>query len=104
MKIYAGILISLFAVNAMAFDFCKPGDFKGCSAKLKAYNQTSKNASFEKKFDEVCMASKKFKCVKKVVRGEIADEMKYMVQENKKAQFYTAVIDGENFIYTFEQK
>ena len=104
MKIYVGIFLSLVGASAMAADFCKAGDFKGCGAKLKALNQSTKDASFEKKFDDVCMGSKKFKCVKKIVRGEIKDEMKYTADEHKKAQLFTATVDGENYIYIFEAK
>jgi hypothetical protein len=104
MKMLAGFLISLVSVSTMASDFCKAGNFKECGAKLKALNTTIKDVSFEKKFDDVCMSSKKFKCVKKVVRGDVKDEMKYTTDEHKKAFLYSAAVDGENYIYIFEAK
>lgn len=104
MKAVLMALVGLVATSAMAADICKPGDYKDCSVKLKSLNQKEKGPEFQKHFDDVCMASKKFKCVKKIVRGEISDEMKYTKEENPKASLFSAVIDGENYIYIFSQK
>lgn len=104
MKAIFTVILGLTMASSAMAELCKAGDYKGCAAKLKALNQKEKGTEFQKKFDDVCMGSKKFKCVKKIVRGEIADEMKYTREERPKANLFSATIDGENYIYIFELK
>ncbi len=98
------IFLSFFAGVAQAKDLCKKGDLKDCTAFLKKLNESEKGERFEKAYNEICEENPKFKCVRKVVRGDVKEEMKYSVEEQPKAVFFEVTLDEETSIFSLEGK
>lgn len=103
MKFFGVILILGIGGFARA-EVCKHGDLKACAAALQKINAHNQEMDFTKAYDEVCGANAKFKCIKKIVRGDMKTEMGYTRQDHPKAHLYPAKADGENYIYILEAK
>lgn len=94
-----------FLLAAPAFaGICKVGDLKDCSAALKKIHAGDQGDTFAKAYDDVCGENAKFKCVKKIVRGDMKEELQYTRQDHPKASLFNVKLDGESYIYILESK
>lgn len=98
--------LSLFILSSPAFaKHCKTGDLNACAAVLtKMHRAKVTPTKFVQTFDQVCAENAKFRCVKRTVRGDVAEEMKLTKQENPKAHLYEVRVQAEDFIYILENK
>ena len=96
------LLFSLLAsTSAFAGDVCKPGDFREC---VKVLKSKEGRPEFIAHYDKVCKDNKTFKCLKRTVRGEVAEEMKYIREEFPKANFFTVKDGTENKVFVLDKK
>ena len=103
-KTTALLALSLMIALPAFADICKTGDLKGCAAALKKINAGDQGEKFAKAYDEVCGANAKFKCAKKIVRGDVKEETQYTVQDHPKATLFNVKLDGESYLYILESK
>ncbi|RYZ87640.1 MAG: hypothetical protein EOP04_11240 [Proteobacteria bacterium] len=95
------LLSLLVSTTAVAADVCKPGDLKDCVRALKAKEGSPE---FIAHYDQVCKDNKGFRCLKRTVRGEVSEEMKYIREEYPKATFFTVKDGTENKVFVLEKK
>jgi hypothetical protein len=80
---------------------CKNGDIKDCVKVLKA-KEGSEN--FIQTYDTICSENKAFKCLKRTVRGDVKEEMKYMKEEFPKAHLFTTKDGVEDKVFVLDKK
>lgn len=95
------LLCLLVSTSAMAADVCKPADLKDC---VKVLKSKEGSPEFIAHYDQVCKDNKTFKCLKRTVRGEVSEEMKYIKEEYPKATFFTVKDGDENKVFVLEKK
>src|SRR5437868_13977488 len=99
---YIFIASALFiAMTAGADDLCKKGDLKDCAKFLKSKEGAE---DFVSSYDQVCRDNKAFKCLKRTVRGDVKEELKYIKEEFPKASFFTAKDQGEDKVFVLDKK
>ena len=96
--------VSFVLASPALAGLCKTGDLKACAAALKKLNASDQGDKFAKAYDDVCGENAKFKCVKKIVRGDIKEESQYTRQDHPKATLFEVKLDGESYIYILESK
>ena len=97
-------LLIFTSMLAMA-STCPEGNFAACSKYLKSVHAKNQGRTFVEKYDEVCAANKTFQCIKIVVRGSVADEMKMQGQERgPQSALYAVTLEEEKFIFVFAKK
>jgi hypothetical protein len=94
------VTLILFGSLASA-DVCKKGDIKDCAKFLKSKEGTPE---FSNSYEQVCGENKTFKCLKRTVRGDVNEEMKYMKEEYPKANLYKVNEGGEDKIFALDKK
>ena len=87
--------------NAHALESCKPGDLKDCARVLKSKEGKE---DFNVTYAQVCSENKTFKCLKRTVRGDMNEELKYMKDEFPKANFYKTKEKGEDKVFVLDKK
>jgi hypothetical protein len=93
--------ILLVGLAASADDLCKKGDIKDCAKVLK----TKEGADdFVVQYDQVCRDNKTFKCLKRTVRGDVKEELKYIKEEFPKAYFFSTKDSGEDKVFVLDKK
>lgn len=92
--------ILLLGLSAHA-NHCKTGDLKDCGKVLKAKEGTEE---FNAAYDAVCSENKTFKCLKRTVRGDVKEEIKYMKDEFPKAHLFTTKEGGEDKVFVLDKK
>ena len=97
------VLVSAFLLISLAAyaDTCKKGDLKDCGKVLKAKEGAE---DFVSTYDAICSENKTFKCLKRTVRGDIKEEIKYMKEEFPKAQFFQTKDGGEDKVFVLDKK
>ncbi len=84
---------------------CPKGQYATCEKYLKGVHTKNQGRAFSDKFDEVCNENKTFQCIKIVVRGNVADEMKMQAKERgPQSALYAVTMEEEKFIYVFAKK
>ena len=92
--------ILLLSIAAQA-NHCKTGDLKDCGKVLKAKEGSEE---FNYTYDSICSENKTFKCLKRTVRGDVKEELKYMKEEFPKAQLFTTKESGEDKVFVLDKK
>jgi hypothetical protein len=97
------VLVSAILLLGLAAhaDTCKKGDLKDCGKVLKAKEGAD---DFNSTYDAVCNENKTFKCLKRTVRGDIKEELKYMKEEFPKAQLFPTKESGEDKVFVLDKK
>jgi hypothetical protein len=95
----AGLMLT--SMIASAGDVCKKDDLKACARTLKAKEGAD---DFIVLYNQVCSDNKNFKCLKRTVRGEVNEEMKYIKEEFPKAYFFTVKEGTENKVFVLDKK
>ncbi len=93
--------IAFSGVTASAGEVCKKADLKDCAKALKSKEGAD---DFVVSYDQVCMDNKAFKCLKRTVRGDVKEELKYIKEEFPKAYFFTVKEGAEDKIYVLDKK
>lgn len=101
---FFGSLFFSVVTPAQTQDTCPIGNFNACGEMLRNLHSGNQGTEFTRKFDEVCAANKKFKCIKKIVRGDLNDELTYLSKEHKKARLFKVKLESEDYIYILEPK
>ncbi|MGZ3746036.1 MAG: hypothetical protein ACXWRE_01795 [Pseudobdellovibrionaceae bacterium] len=97
--IFIVITLSL-GLNAQA-ETCKKGDIKDCAKILKSQEGSE---TFVQTYNAVCSENKTFKCLKRTVRGDVKEELKYMKEEYPQAHLFTTKDGGDNKIFVLDKK
>lgn len=92
------ILLSGFAANA---EVCKKGDIKDCARVIK---ENEGKPEFKATYDQACLENKTFMCLKRTVRGDVKEELKYTKQEFPKAYLFTHKDGSEDKLYILDKK
>lgn len=97
------VLVSalLFVGVAAHADTCKKGDLRDCGRVLKSKQGAD---DFNTTYDTICSENKTFKCLKRTVRGDVKEELKYMKEEFPKAQFFPTKESGEDKVFVLDKK
>lgn len=97
------LIVSILSTGFFAYagEVCKKGDIKDCARVLKAKESSG---DFVVSYDQVCSDNKTFKCLKRTVRGEVSEEMKYIKEEFPKAYFFTTKDNSEDKIFVLDKK
>ena len=93
--------ILFLGLSAQAVEICKKGDLKDCARALKAKEGAE---DFNVSYDQTCSDNKTFKCLKRTVRGDMAEELKYMKEEFPKANFFKTKENGEDKVFVLDKK
>lgn len=92
--------ILFLSITAQA-ETCKKGNLKDCAKVLK----TKEGAEdFNTTYDQICSENQTFKCLKRTVRGDIKEELKYMKEEFPKASIFTTKENGEDKVFVLDKK
>lgn len=92
--------ILLLGLSAHA-NHCKTGDLKDCGKVLKAKEGAE---DFVATYDAICGENKTFKCLKRTIRGDVKEELKFMKDEFPKAQLFPAKDGGEDKVFVLDKK
>lgn len=92
---------ALFLSLSAQAETCKVADLKDCIKVLKAKEGSDE---FAAAYDMVCSENKTFKCLKRTVRGDVKEELKYMKDEFPKATLFTSKEGGEVKVFVLEKK
>ncbi len=105
MKSIVVLFIGLLFTSVSYASHCKTGDLNKCAAVLKKlHNAKVPPKKFASSFDDICAENVKFKCIKRTVRGDVNEEMKYSADEHPKGHLFQISLGGENFIYILDLK
>ncbi len=100
MKLIIVCAILLLGLSSHA-ETCKKGDLKDCGKILKSKEGTEE---FNAIYDAICAENKAFKCLKRTVRGDVKEELKYMKEEFPKAQLFPGKESGEDKVFVLDKK
>jgi hypothetical protein len=100
MKMALATMILLLGFAAHA-DICKKGDVKDCAKVLKAKEGAE---DFVQSYDSVCGENKTFKCLKRTVRGDVKEEIKYMKEEFPRAYLFSTKDGTEDKVFVLDKK
>lgn len=105
MKIFIGLLFSLVIAGPSLASHCKLDDLHECAAVLTKLHKAKVAAKkFARNFDVICAENLKLRCIKKVVRGDLKEEMKFTEDEHPNAHLYQVRLAGENYIFVLDKK
>lgn len=93
--------ILLFGTTTSAAELCKVGDIKDCGKVLKAKEGAE---DFNLSYNQICKDNKTFKCLKRTVRGDIKEEMKYVKEEFPKAYIFETKESGDDKIFVIDKR
>lgn len=91
----------LFLGLAANAETCKSGDLKDCARVLKSKIDSE---DFIATYDNICAENKGFKCLKRTVRGDADEEIKYMAEEFPKAHIFRTKQGGEDKVFVLEKR
>lgn len=94
-------VITFSSISAIGGEVCKKADLKDCAKVLKQKEGTD---DFVVSYDQVCTDNKVFKCLKRTVRGDVNEELKYIKEEFPKAYFFVVKESAEDKIYVLDKK
>lgn len=101
-KVLLFMSITTLLSSAFGAPLCKKNDLKDCSEILKKVQSDEKE--FIKAFNDVCAENPGFKCIKKIVRGDLKEELEYTKQDRPKAMLFDVKGEDESFIFIVEKK
>ncbi len=96
------ISFATFLSTALGAPLCKKNDLKDCAEVLKKVQDNEKE--FIKTFNDVCAENPGLKCIKKIVRGDLKEELEYTKQDRPKAMLFDVKGEDESFIFIVEKK
>ncbi|HEY8270821.1 MAG TPA: hypothetical protein VIG33_08010 [Pseudobdellovibrionaceae bacterium] len=99
--ILISITLTLFLGVTAHAETCKRGDIKDCAKVLKAEEGSE---TFVQTYKNVCSENKTFKCLKRTVRGDVKEEMKYMKEEYSQAYLFSTKDGTDDKIFVLDKK